>query len=127
MNMEKLLPVRMNAFWFTYIAVFSFALLPNFGPELGFLQIAGVSFSGVLIVNLWALYNEKPIMDERKQGLVTEGMAWAFVVTSLLIISLAEIGTEVNADLLQDIAEMGLWTWLIVFSMKNLYHKYGGI
>lgn len=125
MNTEKFLPPRMNALFFTYIALFSFALLPGFGPELSFLQIIGVSALGLLLVNFWALYKEKPIMDERKQVLVTEAMAWAFVVVSLLLIPAGTTGIELDADLIRGTAEMGLWTWLIVFSVKNLYQKYG--
>lgn len=125
MNLEKLLPLRMNAFWFTYISIFSFALLPNFGIELTLLQITLVSTLGVLAVNLWGLYNEKPIIDERKQEIVTEAMSWAFIAVSLLLITSGTTGIQVTQDLLRDTAEMGLWTWIIVFSVKNLYQRYG--
>lgn len=120
------LPARMNAFWFTYVAIFLFALLPNFGLKLDFFQIITGSGTWVIFVNLWSIYNKKPIMDERKQRLVTSGMAWAFVVVSILLIPMATTGVEVNAEIVRGTAEMGLWTWLIYFSVKNLMHKYGG-
>jgi uncharacterized membrane protein YhaH (DUF805 family) len=123
--MEKMLPLRMNALWFTYIAVFSFALLPNFNIELNLLQITGASISGVFLVNLGAFYNEKPIMDERKQDLATEAMAWGFVTTSLILITSGLTDIQVTQHLMRDTAEMGLWTWLIAFSVKNLYQRYG--
>lgn len=123
---EKLLPVRMNALWFTYVALFLFALLPNFGPELDFLQIFSASTVFVLLVNLWSLYTERPVIDERKQEVMTEAMAWAFVVVSLLLIPAGTTGVELNSDLIRDTAEMGLWTWVIVFSVKNLWQEYGG-
>ena len=126
MDKEKLLPARMNAFWFTYVAIFLFALMPNFGLNLGLLQILLVSGIWIVFVNTWALYNEKPIMDERKQNLVTEGMAWAFVVVSLLLIPMVTTGVEIDAGLVRDTASMGLWTFLIYFSVKSLWQKYGG-
>lgn len=126
MNREDLLPARMNAFWFTYVAIFLFALLPNFGVELGFFQIIAGSGIWLVLVNLWSIYNERPIMDERKQRLVTDGMAWAFVVVSLLLIPMGTTGVEIDADLVRNTASMGLWTWLIYFSVKNLMQKYGG-
>lgn len=123
---EKMLPARMNALWFTYLAIFLFALLPQFGPELNILQIFSVSAGYVVLVNLWAMYNERPVMDERKQEVATEGMAWAFVAVSLLLIPMASTGVEIDAELVRDTAEMGLWTFLIYFSLKTLWQKYGG-
>lgn len=122
---ENLLPLRMNALWFTYVAIFLYALLPNFGPVLSFLEIAGVSLTWVFLVNAWSIYNDKPIMDERKQKIATNAMAWAFVVVSLLLISAGSIGVDINEELIREITEMGLWAWLIVFSVRNLYQMYG--
>ena len=126
MSRENILPLRMNALWFTYIALFLFALLPNWGIELGTWEIFGYSTLATVIVNLWAIYRDKPIMDERKQRLVTEGMAWAFVVVSLALIPAGTTGVELDTDLIRDTASLGLWTWLMVFSVKNLYQKYRG-
>ena len=124
---EEFLTARMNALWFTYVAIFLYALLPNFGPVLSFLQIAGISLTWVLLVNLWAFYNEKPIMDERKQEVATDAMAWGFAVVSILLVSAGSTGIEVTENLLREISEMGLWTWIIVFSVRNLYQRYGGV
>lgn len=125
MNLEKLLPARMNALWFTYVAIFLFALLPNFGPELSLFQIFGVSAAWLVIVNLWSMYNRKPVMDERKQRVATEGMAWAFVAVSLLLVPMGTTGVEIDAELVRSNAEMGLWTFLVYFSLKGLWQKYG--
>jgi hypothetical protein len=116
----------MNALWFTYVSIFLFALVPNFGPELELLQIFSVSAGLLVLVNLWSLYNETPIMDERKQNLATEAMAWGFVVVSLLLVPMATTGVEIDAELVRGTAEMGLWSFLIYFSLKSLWQKYGG-
>jgi hypothetical protein len=122
---EKLLPPLMNALWFTYVALFLFTLLPNFGPELNLLQIAGVSLAWIAAVNLWAVYSQKPVMDERKQDLAAEAMAWSFVSVSILLVAAGTTGVEIDGGLIRSTAEMGLWTWLMVFSLKNLYQRYG--
>jgi hypothetical protein len=126
MNREKLLPAKMNALWFTYVAIFLFALLPNFGPELSLFQIFAVSAAWMVFVNLWSMYNEKPIMDERKQAVATEGMAWGFIVVSLLLVPMGNTGVEIDTELVRSTAEMGLWTFLIYFSVKSLWQKHGG-
>lgn len=115
----------MNALWFTYVALFLSALLPNFGPEPDLFQIFSGSAGFVVLVNLWAVYREKPIIDERKEKLVTEAMAWAFVTVSLLLVAAGTTSVELTRELILDTAEMGLWTWLMVFSFKNLYQRYG--
>lgn len=125
MNREKILPARMNALWFTYVAIFMFSLLPGFGYTPSLVQILSVSASWVVIVNLYAFYQEKPIMDERKQRLATEAMAWAFVAIALITIVSGSTETAITEELLRNTAEMGLWTWLMAFSFKNLYQRYG--
>lgn len=126
MNKKDLLPARMNALWFTYVALFLSALLPNFGPELSLLQIFSSSAVFLVLVNLWSVYREEPIIDERKEELVTEAMAWGFVTVSLLLIAAGTTDVELTRQLILDTAEMGLWTWLMVFSFKKLYQRYGG-
>jgi hypothetical protein len=122
---ENFVSARMNALWFTYIALFLFSLLPNWDVYLGFLQIIGISTGLTVLLNFWNFYRDDNLFDERKKEVVTNGMAWAFVVVSLLMIPMGTTGVEVDADLVRDTAEMGLWTWLIYFSVSNLYHKYG--
>ncbi len=126
MKKEKLLSPRMNALWFSYVAIFMFSLAPGFGFKPNLIQILSVSTGWIVFVNGWALYNDRPIMDERKQGLATEAMAWAFVTMALMTVISGSTGIEVDVGLLRDTAEMGLWTWLIVFSTKNLWQRYGG-
>ena len=125
MKSGKVLPLRMSMLWFTYVAIFLFALMPNFGVELSLVQIIAGSTVWTVLVNFWAFYKDKPVMDERKQELATEAMAWGFIVVSLLLIPAGTTGVELDAELIRNTAEMGLWTWLIVFSVKNLYQKYG--
>lgn len=126
MKRDDLLPARMNALWFTYMAIFLFALLPNFGPELNMVQIFGISAAWLAVVNLWSVYSEKPVIDERKQRLATNGMAWAFVTVSLILISSGTAGVEIDGELLRNTAEMGLWTWITYFSLRNLWQLYRG-
>ncbi|WEL23143.1 hypothetical protein [Candidatus Nanohalovita haloferacivicina] len=116
----------MNALFFTYTAVFLFAFLPNFGLVLNFSQISAGSAVFTVIVNLWALYNEKPIMDERKREITTNGMAWAFVTVSLALIAAGTTSIEINLDFIRDVSELGLWTFIMYLSLSTLYHQFGG-
>jgi len=116
----------MNALFFTYTAVFLFAFLPNLGPELGLYQVFVSSVIFTVLVNLWAIYNEKPIMDERKQMIVTNGMAWAFVTVSLALVSAGTTGIEINLDLSRNVSELGLWTFIMYLSLSILYQQLGG-
>jgi hypothetical protein len=122
---EKLVSVRMNALWFTYIALFLFSLMPNWNVYLNFVEIIGISTGLTVLLNLWNIYSDENLFDERKKKVVTNGMAWAFVVVSLLMIPMGTTGVEIDANLVREIALMGLWTWLVYFSVSNLYHKYG--
>ncbi|MFB6158965.1 MAG: hypothetical protein ABEJ72_03600 [Candidatus Aenigmatarchaeota archaeon] len=122
---EKLVSARMNALWFTYIALFLFSLMPNWEIYLNFVEIIGISTGLTVLLNLWSFYRDENLFDERKKKVVTNGMAWAFVVVSLLMIPMGTTGVEIDANLVRETAIMGLWTWLIYFSVSNLYHKYG--
>jgi hypothetical protein len=53
-------------------------------------------------------------------------MAWGFIVVSLLLVTMGTTGVEIDTELVRSTAEMGLWTFLIYFSMKSLWQKYGG-
>mgnify|MGYP000515192147 CR=1 FL=1 len=56
MNNDNFLTPRMNALWFTYVAIFLFALMPNFGIYLELWQILGFSAAWMILVNLWKAY-----------------------------------------------------------------------
>lgn len=116
----------MNALWFTYVSIFLFAMLPDFGVDLSFLQVVLGGVIWVVLVNLWALYNDKPIMDERKQLIVTQGMAWAFVTVSLALVSAGTTGIGISTDFIRDVSELGLWTFIMYLSLNILYHRFGG-
>jgi hypothetical protein len=126
MNKDNLLPARMNALFFTYVTIFLFAFVPTFGPELGFYQVFAGSAVFTVLVNLWALYNDKPIIDERKQILVTNGMAWAFVTVSLALVAAGTTGIEISLEFLRDVSELGLWTFITYLSLNMLYQGFGG-
>lgn len=123
---KKLLPLRMSAFWFTYIAIFLFALLPNYNIELGLVEIFGYSAIATVLVNGWNWYKDKPLMDKRKQELVTEAMAWGFIAVSLALIPAGTTGGELDTDLIRDTASFGLWVWLLVFFLNILYQRRSG-
>ena len=123
---EKTLPTRMDALFFTYTAVFLFAFLPTFGVELGFSQVFAGSIVFTIVVNLWALFNERPIMDERKRRITTNGMAWAFVTVSLALVAAGTTGIEISLDFIRDVSELGLWTFIMYLSLSLLYQQFGG-
>lgn len=116
----------MNALFFTYVAIFSFAFLPNLGLNLDFVQTTVASGIFVIIANLWNLYNDKPIIDERKQIIVTQSMAWAYVAVSLAVVTAGTTGIEINLDFLRDISSLGLWTFIMYLSVNMLYQQFGG-
>jgi len=126
MDRDNLLPRRMNALFFTYTAIFLFAFAPNLGPELGLYQVFAGSTAFTILVNLWALYNEKPIMDERKQMIATNGMAWAFVTVSLALVLAGTTGIEINLGFIRNTSELGLWTFIMYLSLSILYQQFGG-
>ena len=126
MDKDKLLQMRIDALFFTYTAIFLFAFLPNLGIELRFYQVFMGSAVFTVLVNLWALYNERPIIDERKQMIVTNGMAWAFVAVSLALVISGTIGIETDLELIRNISELGLWTFIMYLSLNVLYQQFGG-
>ncbi len=122
---EKLVSARMNALWFTYIALFLFSLMPNWDVYLNFVQMIGVSTGLTVLLNLLNVYRDNKLFDERKNDVVTNGMAWAFVVLSVALIATVSTESDLTKEMIRETASLGLWTWLIYFSVSNLYHKYG--
>ena len=126
MNNDNFLTPRMNALWFTYVAIFLFALMPNFGIYLELWQILGFSAAWMILVNLWNISSSKTVMDERKQQIATNGMAWAFVTTSLALVAAGTTNIETNLEFLRDVSEFGLWTFIMYLSLNILYQEFGG-
>ena len=122
---EKLVSARMNALWFTYIALFLFSLMPNWDVYLNFVQIIGISTGLTVLLNLLNVYRDNKLFDERKNDVITNGMAWAFVVLSVALIATVSTESDLTKEMIRETASIGLWTWLIYFSVSNLYHKYG--
>ena len=122
---EKIVSARMNALWFTYIALFLFSVLPNWDVYLNLVEIIGISAGFTALLNLFYIYLDTELFDERKKEVVTNGMAWAFVVLSIALIATVSIESDLTKEMIRGTASLGLWTWLIYFSVSNLYHKYG--
>jgi DMSO/TMAO reductase YedYZ heme-binding membrane subunit len=122
---EKIVSARMNALWFTYIALFLFSLMPNWDIYLNLVEIIGISAGFTALLNLWYLYLDTELFDEKKKEVVTNGMAWAFVVLSIALITTVSTESDLTKEMIRETASLGLWTWLIYFSVSNLYHKYG--
>ena len=122
---EKIVSARMNALWFTYIALFLFSLMPNWEIYLNLVEIIGISAGFTALLNLWYIYSDTELFDERKKVVVTNGMAWAFVVVSIALIITVSTESDLTKEMIRETASLGLWTWLIYFSVSNLYHKYG--
>ena len=122
---EKLVSARINALWFTYIALFLFSLMPNWDVYLNLVEIIGISAGFTALLNLWYMYLDTELFDERKKEVVTNGMAWAFVVLSIALITTVSIESDLTKEMIRETASLGLWTWLTYFSVSNLYHKYG--
>ena len=72
MNKDDLLPMKMNALIFTYIASLPFVISQNF-IEISLLQITGIGVLVVILENLWNISRGTPVMDERKQEILTNG------------------------------------------------------
>jgi len=122
---EKIVSARMNALWFTYIALFLFSLLPNWDVYLNLVEIIGLSAGFTALLNIWYIYLDTELFDERKREVVTKGMAWAFVVLSIALITTVSTESDLTKEMIRETASLGLWTWIIYFSVSNLYHKYG--
>ena len=122
MNREDLLPAHITGLWFM-IAAFLFGLLfGDYGTELNILYITVGGVVVAVIANLWNIYTVKngKMMDERKQKLVTEAMAWGFVTTVTAGILAAKTLKNPRPEIFQDIVLIGVCTWLIAFIGKNI-------
>lgn len=124
MNREDFLPARMSAMWFTVTAVWLSMINGDYSMGLELIHLFGGGLAVAVFVNLWSIRREQPVMDERKQRLVTNAMAWAFVVTAVGLLVASRIANE-PVDAMRDVLEFGFWTWLIVMAGTGLWQKYG--
>ena len=97
-------------------------LFGDYGTELNILYITVGGVVVAVIANLWNIYTVKngKMMDERKQKLVTEAMAWGFVTTVTAVILAAKTLENPGPEIFQDIVLIGVCTWLIAFIGKNI-------
>ncbi|MFB6182418.1 MAG: hypothetical protein ABEJ24_06010 [Candidatus Magasanikbacteria bacterium] len=122
---EKMIPARMNALLFTYIALAIFSLAPRLQYNPSILEIIVIPTVTTTFLNIWNWYKENEIFDERKIDVATNGMAWAYVAVTLTMLILVAISQKATVDGVRDILSLGLWTWMAYYSLENLYHKFG--
>lgn len=115
----------MTAMWFTVTAIWLSMMNGDYSLGLELVHLFGGGLLVAVLVNLWSIRREQPVMDERKQRLVTNAMAWAFVVTAVGLLVASRMANQ-PIDAMKDLLEFGFWTWLIVLSGTMLWQKYGG-
>lgn len=114
----------MNALIFTYFSAVSFAIDGFLGQNL--LYISSLSALIVLGENMWSINRETPVMDERKEELLTKGMAWSYITATLVTVFMLGAGTAVNTEAVTGILEFGIWTFIMYISLNLLYQQFGG-
>ncbi|MFB6203528.1 MAG: hypothetical protein ABEK01_03480 [Candidatus Nanohaloarchaea archaeon] len=124
MEREDLVSPRMTGMWIAVTAVWLSMLNADYGLGLDLIQVLGGGVLFAAAVQLWDLRTGSPVMDERKKRLLTESMAWAFVVTSIGVLVASRMANE-PLDAMRDVLELGFWTWLVSFSGKSLWQRYG--
>lgn len=122
MNREDLLSAHITGLWFVMAALLIALLFGDYGTELNILYITVGGVFVAVIANLWNIYTVKngKMMDERKQKLVTEAMAWGFITTVTAVILAAKTLENPTPKIFQDIVLIGVCTWLIAFIGKNI-------
>jgi len=125
MDSKNLLPLRMNALIFTYIAAAPFIISQDF-LDLTLLQITGIAVPAVILENLWNLKRDKPVMDERKQEILTNGMSWGYIAITLSLITALGTGIQPNTALIRGTMEFGVWIFVLYLSLNLLYQNFGG-
>ena len=124
MNTENLLSMRMNALIFTYFSAVSFAVDGFLGQNL--LYIFSLSALIVLGENMWSINRETSVIDERKEELLTKGMAWSYIAATMITVFMLGTDAVVNAEAVTGILEFGIWTFIMYISLNLLYHQFGG-
>jgi hypothetical protein len=124
MNKDDLLPMKMNALIFTYIAALPFVISQDF-IEISLLQIIGIGVLVVVLENLWNISRGTPVMDERKQEILTNGMAWSYIAVTLSLIATVGTGIELDTAVIEGTIEFGIWIFIICLSLNLLYQNFG--
>ena len=125
MNKDDLLPMKMNALIFTYIASLPFVISQNF-IEISLLQITGIGVLVVILENLWNISRGTPVMDERKQEILTNGMAWSYIAVTLSLVATVGTGIELDTAVIEGTIGFGIWTFILCLSLNLLYQQFGG-
>ncbi len=125
MNREDFLPMQMNVLIFTYIAALPFVISQNF-IEISLLQITGIGVLVVVLENLWNIRRGTPVMDERKQEILTNGMAWGYIAVTLSLITTLGTGIELDTAVIEGTIGLGIWTFILYLSLNLLYQQFGG-
>lgn len=124
MNKDNLLSVRMNALIFAYFSAVSFVIDGLLGRNL--LYIFSSSAVIVLAENMWSINRETPVIDERKEEMLTKGMAWSYITSTLIAVLMLGSGSSINAEAVTGVLEFGIWTFVMYISLNMLYHYFGG-
>lgn len=124
MKWDNLLSIRMNTLIFTYFSAVSFAIDGFLGQNL--LYIFSLSAVIVLAENLWSINRETPLIDERKEELLTKSMAWSYITTTLVALVMLGTGTAVNAEAVTGILDFGILTFVLYLSLNLLYQNVRG-
>lgn len=125
MNKDDLLPIKMNALIFTYIAAAPFIISQGF-MEINLLQATGVGVVAVVLENLWNIRRGTPVMDERKQEILTNGMAWGYIAVTLSLIATVGTGMELDSAVIEGTIGFGIWTFILYLSLNLLYQQFEG-
>ena len=126
MKTENLLPIKMNALIFTYIAAASFVISQNF-IEISLLQGTGIGVLAVVLENFWNIRRGTPVMGERKQEILTNGMAWSYIAVTLSLITTLGTGLELNTAIIEGTIQFGIWIFILYLSLNLLYQNFGGL
>jgi len=116
--------MRMNFLIFTYFSAVSFAVDGFLGQNL--LYIFSLSALIVLGENMWSINRETSVIDERKEELLTKGMAWSYITATMITIFMLGTDAVVNAEAVTGILEFGIWTFIMYISLNLLYQQFGG-
>ncbi|QGA80592.1 hypothetical protein LC1Nh_0703 [Candidatus Nanohalobium constans] len=116
--------MRMNALIFVYFSAVSFAIDGLLGQNL--LYISSLSALIVLGENIWSINRETPVIDERKEELLTKGMAWSYITATLVTVFMLGTNAVVNAEAVTGVLEFGIWTFVMYISLNLLYQQFGG-
>lgn len=125
MNREDLLPAKMNALIFTYIAAAPFVISQNF-IDMSLLQIIGIGVLVVVLENLWNIRRGTPVMDERKQEILTNGMAWSYIAVTLSLVATVGTGIKLDTAVIEGTIGLGIWTFILYLSLNLFYQQFGG-